>query len=136
MNFAALIQQLERHEGVRLKPYKDSVGKLTIGIGRNLDDVGISASEARTLLENDIGKVCAELDRALPEWRTWSENRQLAIADMCFNLGIGGVLKFKDMIANMKAGLWQLAALDALDSAWSKQVGERAKRISDMLRKG
>jgi lysozyme len=134
MNFAALIQQLIIDEGMRLKPYKDSVGKLTIGIGRCIEDIGITESEAKTLLENDIARVCADLDRNIPEWRNWSDRRQQAIANMTFNLGIGGVLKFKAMVANMKAGLWQLAALDALDSKWAQQVGDRAVRIAAMIR--
>lgn len=136
MNFPALISDLVRDEGEKLKPYTDSVGKLTIGVGRNLDDVGISQSESRTMLENDIGKVCADLDRNIPEWRTWSEPRQRAIANMCFNLGWPRLSGFKDMLANMKAGNWQLAALDALDSKWAQQVGNRAVRIAAMLKEG
>jgi len=57
---------------LRLKPYRDSVGKLTIGVGRNLDDVGISAEEADVLLANDIAKAQAELKQALP----WTANRR------------------------------------------------------------
>lgn len=136
MNFRALIDQLVIDEGMRLKPYKDSVGKLTIGIGRCIEDIGITESEAKTLLENDIARVCADLDRKIPEWRSWSDRRQQAIANMTFNLGIGGVMKFTDMLANMKAGHWDLAALDAVDSKWAKQVGDRAVRIAAMLKEG
>lgn len=64
-----LKQDLVRDEGKRLKPYKDTVGKLTIGVGRNLDDVGISESEAMALLDSDIAAVFAELDRHVPWWR-------------------------------------------------------------------
>lgn len=136
MNFPALIQDLIRDEGERLKPYKDTVGKMTIGVGRNLDDVGISQSESRTLLENDIGRVCADLDANLKGWREWTDNRQRAIANMCFNMGWPKLSKFQDMLANMKAGHWDLAALDAMDSLWAKQVGERAKRIAALIKEG
>ena len=66
MNLAELREQLVIHEGMRLKPYKDSVGKLTIGVGRNLDDVGITEVEALELLENDIHRVMDDLDRNVP----------------------------------------------------------------------
>lgn len=63
MDTQQLREQLERHEGLRLKPYKDTVGKLTIGIGRNLDDKGISRKEAFALLDNDIAEVVRQLEQ-------------------------------------------------------------------------
>lgn len=136
MNFATLIQELVRDEGERLKPYTDTAGKVTIGVGRNLTDVGISQSESRTMLENDIGRACADLDRNLKGWRDWSDARQRAIANMAFNLGWPRLSQFTDMLTNLRAGHWDLAALDALDSAWARQVGDRAKRIAEMIKGG
>lgn len=134
MNFALLIQQLIDHEGLRLKPYRDTVGKLTIGVGRNLDDVGITESEARTLLENDISTVCRELDRALPWWRDLSEPRQRALADMAFNLGTPRLLGFKRMIAALERKDYEEAANEMLLSQWADQVKSRAVRLAAAMR--
>lgn len=131
-----LVGELKRDEGMRLKPYHDTVGKLTIGIGRNLDDNGISEDEARFLLTNDIASVCNDLDRTLPWWRDLSPNRQRAIVNMGFNLGLPRLRQFRMMLAALEAGDWEAAAEEALNSAWAKQVGDRARRIATMFREG
>lgn len=126
--------QLIIHEGMRLKPYKDNVGKLTIGVGRNLDDVGISREEAMQLLDNDINIVMDSLDLALPWWRTLDDLRSRAIIDMVFNLGITRFLGFKQMLIALKAKQYDLAAQEMLDSKWAKQVGIRAQTLAAMMR--
>ncbi len=123
-------------EGLRLKPYKDTVGKLTIGYGRNLDDVGISETEAEHLLRSDLRKVLRDLDLKLPWWRDLTRNRQCALANMAFNLGIGGLFKFKNMLSALMEKNYSIAADEALDSKWAKQVGDRAIRIADLIRNG
>lgn len=128
--------ELIRDEGIRLRPYKDSVGKLTIGVGRNLDDVGISAEEANRLLDADIDRAAAALDKALPWWRGLSEVRQRVLLNMCFNLGIGALLGFKNTLAAIKAGRYEDAASGMLASKWAGQVGDRAKRLAAMMRTG
>ncbi len=134
MNHEILKNMLRKHEGIVLKPYKDTVGKTTIGIGRNLDDVGISMTEAMFLLDNDIKRVEDDLDVHIPWWRTMDENRQLVIADMCFNMGIGSLLGFKNTLAAMKEGRYADAADGMLASKWSTQVGPRATHLADMMR--
>lgn len=136
MNRDALANQLLVDEGLRLKPYKDTVGKWTIGVGRNLDDVGISKSEAMMLLGADIDKVVAQLDAALPWWRRMTEARQNVVANMAFNLGINGLLGFKNTLASMQAGDYKAAAAGMLASKWASQVGDRAKRLADIMREG
>lgn len=136
MDVGRMKAELGRDEGVRLKPYRDGVGKLTLGIGRNLDDVGITANEADYLLENDIGRAMAGLDAALPWWRELSEARQRALVNMAFNLGVAGLLGFRAAIAALHAGDYDAAAVAALDSRWARQVGMRADRIAAMLREG
>ncbi|KAG0310255.1 hypothetical protein BGZ97_012685, partial [Linnemannia gamsii] len=81
-----LLSELSRDEGRRLKPYRDTVGKLTIGVGRNLTDVGISESECDMLLENDIARIRAWLDLKLPWWRDMDKVRQRVLINMTFNL--------------------------------------------------
>lgn len=136
MNLGLLVRNIQAAEGLRLKPYRDTVGKLTIGFGRNLDDVGIREPEAQYMLALDIEAVTAQIDKALPWWRQLNEDREAALAEMAFNLGIAGLLEFKHMLAALEAGDYEAAADHALDSQWAKQVGKRAERIARMLRTG
>lgn len=136
MDVALLKRDLARDEGMRLKPYRCTAGRLTIGVGRNLDDVGITAEEADYLLENDLGRAMADLDRALPWWRGLSEARQRALVNMAFNVGLSRLLGFKAMLAALRAGRWGEAAAEALESAWARQVGARAARIAATIREG
>lgn len=133
---ATLRADLVRDEGIRLKPYRCTAGKLTIGVGRNLDDVGISEDEAYLLLDHDIAACVADLDRALPWWGTLSEARQRALLNMRFNLGLSRLLGFKQMLTALQQGDYQTAAAQALDSQWAKQVGDRAQRIAALIREG
>jgi lysozyme len=81
--------QLVRHEGLRLKPYRCTAGKLTIGVGRNLEDKGISQQEAYELLENDIRECEVQLLTEIPDiYLSLDINRKVVLINMCFNLGI------------------------------------------------
>lgn len=136
MDIDAIKTELRRDEGLRLKPYRDSLGKLTIGVGRNLDDVGISDAEADALLDADVGRAVAGLDRALPWWRGLSEARQRALVNMAFNLGLPRLLGFKAMLADLESGDYAGAARAAIDSRWARQVGARAQRLAMILAEG
>ncbi len=130
-------EQLVRHEGLRLKPYRCTAGKLTIGIGRNLDDCGISQTEAYVLLENDIQNCEKQLLDEIPEiYNAMDEVRKSVLLNMCFNLGIGGLLGFNNTLAYIAAGDWERAANGMLASKWAKQVGRRAIELSELMRKG
>ncbi len=130
-------EQLVRHEGQRLKPYRCTAGKLTIGIGRNLDDCGISQSEAYLMLINDIMNCEKQLQVKIPDiYNGLDEVRKSVLLNMCFNLGISGLLGFKNTLAFVKAGDWERAANNMLVSRWAKQVGRRAIELSELMRKG
>jgi lysozyme len=131
-----LTVQLMEHEGVRYLPYYDTVGKLTIGVGRNLTDVGISKDEAQYLLATDINKVIVQLDELLPWWRDLDEVRQRVLADMAFNMGIHGLLEFTTTLGMVKVGEYADAADQMLRSKWARQVGKRARRLSRMMETG
>ncbi|WP_440053154.1 glycoside hydrolase family protein [Pseudoalteromonas sp. T1lg65] len=128
--------QLTIHEGKRHKPYRCSAGKLTIGVGRNLDDRGLSDEEIEYLLENDIKAVHRALLTKYPEFTQLSETRQKVLLDMAFNLGINGLFKFKRMFAALKANDFEKAAAEMLDSRWASQVGMRSKTLVSMMRNG
>ena len=130
-------EQLVRHEGLRLKPYRCTAGKLTIGIGRNLDDSGISQSEAYVMLINDILNCEKQLQARIPDiYNKLDEVRKSVLLNMCFNLGINGLLGFKNTLAFIQAGDWERAANNMLASKWAKQVGRRAIELSELMRKG
>jgi lysozyme len=131
-----LSNDLIRDEGLRLKPYKCTAGKLTIGVGRNIEDNGISEEEARMMLSNDIHNSIAELQIALPFFNLLSENRQRALINMHFNIGLSRLLGFKNMLKCMREGNFEQASNEALDSRWAKQVGQRANRIAELIKKG
>lgn len=129
-----LKEQLRRDEGFRLKPYRDTVGKLTIGCGRNLDDKGISGAEALMLLDNDIAEVTASL-QGFPWFRALDEVRQGVLVNMGF-MGIGKLLEFRQMIAALEALDYEQAAAEMLDSTWAGQVKGRAIRLAQQMRTG
>ena len=136
MNRDDLRSMLVLHEGLRLHPYKCTAGKLTIGVGRNLDDSGISQDEAMYLLERDIDRIEADLDRTWPWWREMTDARQQVLADMCFNLGLTRLMGFVNTIAAMKVGRYDAAADGMLASLWAQQVGQRAQQLAKMMREG
>jgi lysozyme len=136
MDKARLYEQLKLHEGKKNKPYKDTVGKLTIGIGRNLDDRGITEEEIVFLFGTDVALVEKELDKNLKWWRDMSEVRQRVLVDMCFNLGITKLLTFKNTLEAMRTKRYEDAASGMLNSLWAKQVKGRAVRLANMMRTG
>lgn len=129
-------QELTRDEALKLKLYKDTKGKMTIGIGRNLDDVGITADEADFLLTNDIANSTQDLDMALPWWRDLNETRQRALLNMIFNMGLHALMEFKEMLAALKGKDWERASQEALNSDWAREVGSRAQRIAVQFASG
>lgn len=130
-----LKQDLINDEGLKLKPYRDSVGKLTIGVGRNLDDEGITEAEALYLLNNDIQRVETEL-ATVPDFPQLSDVRQRVLIEMTFNLGLGGVMEFKEMWSAIQAQDWDAAADAMLNSEWATEVGQRAVRLAACMRTG
>lgn len=130
-----LSDMITRHEGKRLKPYTDTVGKLTIGVGRNLTDVGISDDEARLLLSNDILRATQSLS-VYPWFDRLNGARRAAVTDLMFCVGPGRFAGFKKMIAALELGHWDEAAKELLDSLFAKQVGKRAVELAFMLEKG
>lgn len=136
-----LNKELRRDEGVEYSPYEDSVGIMTVGVGHNMKAKPIPADwtfpltddQIDQLLSEDLEEVFQGLDRNLPWWRGLSYERQRVLVNMAFNLGIKGLMGFKNTLANMKSGLYQSAADGMLASKWASQVGNRAKRLAAMM---
>lgn len=131
-----LKEQLVRDEGLVKFAYEDSVGKITIGVGRNLDDVGLSEEEIFYLLENDIKRVTAEVDRNFDWFDGLDEVRKNVVLNMVFNLGLNRFKGFRKTIQAIENEDWIEASNQMLDSKWARQVGIRAKRLAIMMETG
>lgn len=135
VDFQAMVDELTRHEGFRSKPYLCAAGKMTIGIGRNLEDNGITEDEARYLALNDVSAVVQELTLAGDWWLGAPEPCREVLVNMGFNLGVPRLLGFRKMLAAMRAGKWETAADEMLDSLWANQVGPRAVELAEKIRR-
>jgi len=139
MNRQRLKDRLKLDEGLRLEPYQDSEGWWTVGYGRLIDTRKggkISEDEAEYLLNNDIDVVINQVIREFPWFGDLSDARQEVILNMVFNLGLPKFKGFKNAITAMKRHDWTDASREMLDSLWSRQVGDRAVRLSAAMRTG
>lgn len=128
--------RLRVSEGLKLRMYLDTKGKRTIGFGHNLDAKPISLRAAEIILSDDVQDALDDLDRFLPWWTTLDPVRQTVMADLSFNMGIGTLLQFRNTLPAIREGRWEAAAHGMLDSAWAKQVGQRAVRLAHSMLTG
>ncbi len=135
MNYHATIEQIKRHEGLRLHPYRCTAGKLTIGYGRNLEDKGINTAEAESMLLTDM---CEVEERLFAEglFSDLNDARKAVLINMGYQLGVSGLFKFKKMIAAVDRKEYELAAKEMLDSRWAMQTPNRAKELHDQMLTG
>lgn len=139
-----LLQELRRDEGVKYEPYKDTEDIWTVGVGHNLKahplPVGwsypLSDLQVNTLLAEDLVSDFTDLDTNFPWWRKMTYVRQRVIANMMFNLGYIRLSGFVNTLKAMEEGRYEYAASGMLASKWAKQVGDRAKRLAQMMRGG
>lgn len=139
MDNKKMIEELRRDEGVVPYAYQDHLGYWTIGVGRLIDKRKggkLRDDEIDYLLNNDIEECMADLDKYLPWWRKMTEARQRVLVNMRFNLGLTGLLGFKNTLAAMEKGDYSKASEGMLDSLWARQVGNRAKRLASMMKDG
>ena len=141
-NDKLLIEELKRDEGVRYSPYLDSEGIKTVGVGHNLEAHPLELSypltneQVDSILSADLVSVFHDLDGNLGWWRTLSYPRQRVMANLCFNLGIPRLLKFRRMLLAVERGHYDQAAREMLQSKWATQVFGRAVRLAEMMAKG
>lgn len=135
---------VKQNEGFRGQPYDDAtgkkliapIGKVTIGYGINTDDSPLTEEEATLILELRLKKLTEQLKKELVFFSALSQNRQIALTDMAYNMGIGGLLSFKNTLKLMQQGNFEQAANNVLVSNYAKQVPSRAKRNADLIKKG
>jgi len=134
MDMERIKTTLIRHEGIELKPYRCTSDKLTIGVGRNLDDNGITHTTAMQMLDEDITSAIEDLRRNM----TWFDDApgviQEALVNLTFNMGIVRLMQFRKTLIYLREGAWLKAADELLDSRYATQVGRRAHEVADMIR--
>jgi lysozyme len=131
-----LTDQIISHEGVKLEPHVGTAGELTIGIGRNLSDRGVSRVEALILLESDIDYYLDRLSNEFSFFATLTSNRKIVLVNMAFNLGVAGLKNFRQMLTALEAGDYRLASAEMLESWWAIHVKNRAVELSDLMLRG
>jgi lysozyme len=128
-----LEEMLIRQEGNRKFPYECSAGKISIGIGRNLEDRGLSDDEIMFLLKNDIEISQTELSKTFDWFLSLNQARQDALVSMHFNIGLNRLLKFTNTLQYLSEGNFEQASKEMLDSKWASQVGNRAIELSEII---
>ena len=127
---------LKREEGLRLMPYDDSEGLLTIGYGRCLARKGISRAEAEMLFANDVADATALVHASFPWAASLTEPREAVLIGMVFQMGLTGTRDFAKMLAALQREDYATAADEMLDSKWARQTPERAQRMARQMRSG
>jgi len=131
-----IVEDLKRHEGLRLHAYQDHLGYWTIGYGRLIDERksgGISKAEAEHLLANDIDRVARRLQHETG-FRNAPSPVKRALVNMAFQLGVTGLLGFKRMWAALEQRDYERAAEEALDSRWAEQTPNRAEEVAGWIK--
>lgn len=133
-----IVQLLAREEGFRSKPYICSEGYPTIGIGwrigfhdqplSDFECMVISEEAAKAQCKAEIRELEMNLHAVIDCWQGLNEPRQAVLVSMAYQMGLSGLLKFKNMLAAIQTQCWNDAAHEGLDSRWAKQTPERAGR--------
>ena len=135
MSIEKTIIQIKKHEGYRRKPYYCTADKLTIGYGRNLDDVGLSEPEAEQLLINDLRLFNHSVKKHINTCHCNSA-RLAVLNNMAYNLGLAGLLAFKRMLSHLESARFEQAAHEMLDSRWARQLPNRSKELATQMSTG
>jgi len=130
-----LSDRIEQHEGRRNRPYRCSRGKLTVGVGRNIDDVSFSDDEIDLMLKNDIRRARNGAETFLA-YQSLNEVRRGVLVEMIFQMGVAGVAKFRKFLEAAYMHEWQTAHDEMLDSRWHKQTPTRAKKLAEIFLHG
>jgi lysozyme len=135
-----ITRQLRGDEGAKPCVYRDTLGYLSIGVGRLVDGrksgAGLRPSEIDFMLANDIADRLAQLSRRLPWFDRLDDARKGALLNMAFQLGIEGLTAFTNTLALVQRGNYAGAAHEMLDSTWAKQTPLRAQRLAKQMATG
>lgn len=135
-HYEKLVARIKKNEGLRFQPYRCSSGALTIGYGHNLDARGISKEVAELLLKQDLEIAEKQVKNAFIWWPKLDDARMGVLVEMCYNLGLSGLIGFKKMLSAVEAGDYKRAAKEMLDSKWAFQVKGRAIELAKIMETG
>lgn len=136
MDIQRLRQTITKHEGIELMPYRCTSDKLTIGVGRNIEDRGISHETAMQMLDEDIDICINELQQTVSYWNDLPSRVKEGLINLCFNMGISRLMAFKKTFGFLREGMYDKAADELLESRYANQVGQRAIDVANMIRDG
>lgn len=130
-----IMKMFLKDEGLKFHPYRCTAGRLSIGYGRNLDDVGITKATAEQMLAEDVKRAESACLAIFGEeqWSRWSENRRMGWINMAFNLGNAGILGFRNTLRAAIGENWVEVERHLRASKWASQVGSRAERVIAMI---
>lgn len=134
-----ITKQLRRDEGVVEHAYQDHLGWWTIGVGRLIDKRKggrLTDDEIDYLLANDIAEKERELEASVSFYKRLDEARKGVLLNMAFNLGVQGLLGFRNTLKLIETGKYEEASKEMLKSKWASQVGDRAVRLSKQMLTG
>lgn len=135
-----LVRHLKGEEDVRPCVYKDHLGWDTIGVGRLVDarkpGAGLRSSEIDFMLNNDIDDRINALHKVLPWFQNLDDARKGVLLSMSFQMGVEGLLKFKNTLTMVETGRYKLAAAGMLSSLWARQTPARAERMAKQMETG
>ena len=137
--FDEALTSLKKEEGWSATAYKCASNRITLGWGRNVDKnggLGISKSEGEVLLRNDVERCLVECKKAFSFFDDLTPNRQRALVEICFQLGITSLKKFHMALSALENGMYEKSANEFLLSRWAKQTPARAERMSKLIRYG
>ncbi len=130
-----LEDRIKRHEGLRFTPYEDSVGVSTVGYGRNLRDVPFSQDEVDLMFDNDLRRALGAAE-SLVAYEQLNVVRRGVLIEMCFQMGLRGVSRFRWFLAAAQREEWQTAYNEMLNSKWARQTPERANELANIFLEG
>ncbi len=128
-----LIRQLKRHEGHNGKPYKCTSGKTTIGYGHNLDALPLTEEQSERILYDDVARCTYECSVNVQNWNELEYEVQCILINMCHNLGIVGLMRFKKMFKALKGHDRKEASKEIRDSLYYEQVTNRAEELAQIM---
>ena len=129
-----LLESIKHHEGFVEHVYDDSLGIPTIGYGFAIKDLVLEEDLCDEILLRKLRKLGRSVMGKFPFFDSLPPDCKEVLMEMCYQLGVTGVSKFKKALKAMEDGDWEKAADEMLDSKWAKQTPRRAKEMSDIIR--
>ena len=130
----SLIDSIKKHEGYVPTVYKDSLGIDTIGYGFTIKDLELDEDICEIILERKLKELETRVNLKFKWFMYMPQEIKDVVMEMCYQLGVGGVSKFKKTIAYLQNKQWEEASVEMLDSLWAKQTPNRAKELSNRVK--